>query len=332
MTPGVAWHEAEVEIPTTSGVLTGTLSLPVGLPRPAVMLIGGTFSDLRDGDADPRHRPDIPPHGMYRVLAHGLAAAGLAVLRFDRRGSGGSSGARPSRAEEIDDAAAAWRWLGTDPRVQGAAAMVGESAGAYVLCRLAGAGILPRAAVLQGALHRTISGLIEFNGRRARAFYERGPEAAGWMWEHARHEYESAVLLDATLEAISSGRLASVRARDDRIELDRSLEGLRYDLEFAPADQFAALTCPTLVLHGADDLNVPVEDALATLRSLREAGNRSAELVVLAGADHSMQSTPDDPEERLRERMTFASFLRPYHPRYPAVVVEHLRRIVDRGD
>ena len=93
---------------------------------------------------------------MYRVLAEALVDAGFAVLRFDRRGCGASTGSRPDRATEIADAANAWRWLGATPLVDGAFAMVGESAGAYVVCRLAVAGLVPPAAVLQGALHRSI--------------------------------------------------------------------------------------------------------------------------------------------------------------------------------
>ncbi len=135
---------------------------------PGVLLLGGTFSDLRDGDADPRNRPDIPPHGMYRLLAASLTTAGFAVLRFDRRGCGESTGSRPDRATEIEDGLAAWRWLAAVTGVSSSIAIVGESAGAYVLCRMAAAGATPAAAVLQGALHRSIAGLIGFNAGELR--------------------------------------------------------------------------------------------------------------------------------------------------------------------
>lgn len=155
---------------------------------PGVLLLGGTFSDLRDGDADPRNRPDTPPHGMYRLLAASLTTAGFAVLRFDRRGCGESTGSRPDRATEIEDGLAAWRWLAAVTGVSSSIAIVGESAGAYVLCRMAAAGATPAAAVLQGALHRSIAGLIGFNAERARAWWERGPEERSWMWAKARRE------------------------------------------------------------------------------------------------------------------------------------------------
>jgi pimeloyl-ACP methyl ester carboxylesterase len=301
------------------------LAIPAGDPAPAVMLIGGTFSDLRDGDADPRHRPDIPPHGMYRVLTEALVAAGYAVLRFDRRGCGASTGTRPDRATEIADAGAAWDWLSGSGLVDGAFGMVGESAGAYVLCRLAAAGRVPQAAVLQGALHRSIRDLIAFNGLRARALYDAGPAEREWLWSNARHEYATAVLIHEMLAALDRGDLgAVVDGEDKRGRFRRVLDGLAYDVEHAPADQFASVTCPALVLHGGDDLNVPVEDAFATTRSLWAAGNRAVDVAILAGADHSMQLTPADPAARTRERLSFASFRNPFHPRYGSTVIGFL--------
>lgn len=318
--------DTKVTIPVDGADLSGTLALPDGDRPPAVLLLGGTFSDLRDGDPDPGYWPDLPAHGMYRELSEGLVRGGFAVLRFDRRGCGSSSGERPDRATEIADALVAWEWLGRRAGVDGAWGMVGESAGAYVLCRLVAAGARPQAAVLQGALHRTIAGLIEFNASRARAYWDRGEPEREWMWAKARREYESAVTGTELVAALREGR-RSIRVEDSRGIFERSVDGLDYDVALPPAEQFSVLECPTLVLHGADDLNVPVEDAVDTVGALWAAGNRDVELTVVARADHSMQSTPADEETRIRERMTFASFRRPFHDRYPGVIVDFLTRL-----
>jgi len=312
--------------------LTGTLAIPeVSARTPAVLLIGGTLSDTRDGDVDPRTRPGVPPHGMYRRLAHALARAGLASFRFDRRGSGENEpGPRPDRATEIADAAAVWTWLDRQTEVAGARAMVGESAGAYVLCRLAAEGIAPAAAVLQGALHRSIPEMIAWNYGRARDFIARGDAERRWLAEELPIEYQNGILVDAMLAALDAGQ-RTVRVEHDGVVHERSLAGLDYDLRHPPADQFAQLTCPVLVIHGAEDMNVPVEDAFATIATLWRAGNRSVDLTILAGADHSFQLGPDDPEVRLRERLTLRSFGRPFHPAYPAPIVDFLARHLAGG-
>src|SRR3970282_2828306 len=113
---------------------------------------------------------------MSRLLAARLTTAGFAVRRFDRRGCGESTGSRPDRPTEIEDGLAAWRWLAAETGVSSSIAIVGESAGAYVLCRMAAAGATPAAAVLQGALHRSLAGLIGVNTERARGWGESGTE------------------------------------------------------------------------------------------------------------------------------------------------------------
>lgn len=187
------------------------------------------------------------------------------------------------------------------------------------------AGATPAAVVLQGALHRSIAGLIAFNAARAHEFWSRGEAERQWMWDHARREYESAVIGSEMVAGLESGR-RSVAADDERGHVVRRLDELDYDVRYPPAEQLRHVSCPALVLHGADDLNVPVEDAFATVRTLWRAGNRDVELCVLPRADHSFQATPDDADERLRDRMSMQSFRRPYHPRYPEVIAEYLLR------
>jgi hypothetical protein len=321
----------DARISVRGAVLAGTLTRRSEAgPLPGVLLLGGTFSDLRDGDADPRHRPDIPPHGMYRLLAESLTTAGFAVLRFDRRGCGESSGSRPDRATEVEDGLAAWRWLAEETGTSSSIAIVGESAGAYVLCRMAAAGATPAAAVLQGALYRSIAGLIRFNAERARVWWERGPAERAWLWLTARREYESAALWPALAAALEAGD-RSVAVNDERGRIEHDLTDLAFDIANPPAEQFRHLRCPTLVVHGADDLNVPVEDSLETIRALWDAGNRDVELRILARADHSMQQTPDDVDERLRERLSMASFRRPFHALYPSVLTDFLVRCLLPG-
>jgi len=101
-----------------------------------------------------------------------------------------------------------------------------------------------------------------------------------------------------------------------------------YQEEYAPARQFRYIQKPTLVIHGACDLNVPTEDAFQIEKELRARGNLSSRVVIIPNADHSFQVVPDDEELRLRERMSLESFRRPYSELYFQVLTDFLERVL----
>lgn len=314
------------QVEVDGAALVGTLQPACGgaMPGPVALLLGGTFSDLRDADPDPQVRPEVPSHRMYGWLAEGLSEAGIASFRFDRRGCGESTGERGlGRAREIDDAAEVWRWLQMQPECDGRVIAVGESAGAYVLCRLAARGLHPVVAVLQGALYRPIRGLLRYNLEQAARYIRSSPAADSWVRDHAPQVHAEVQLWPAIEVALARGE-SEAHGVVDGEPVVRDLSGLAYDVAWPPAEQFEHLRCPVLVLHGAEDMNVPVDDAVSTVRALWANGNRSVDLRIVAGADHSFQQLAADPVQRIRERLTLASFARPFHPDYPRVVVDHL--------
>jgi dienelactone hydrolase len=72
------FHEQELSIGHDRWVLPGTLSVPEGEgPFPAVLLVHGSGPHDRD--------ETIPPNKPFRDLAWGLAAQGIAVLRYEKR-------------------------------------------------------------------------------------------------------------------------------------------------------------------------------------------------------------------------------------------------------
>jgi len=322
-----AFREQDRSVKVDGATLAGTLTLPTtDGPWPVTLLLGGTFSDLRDADADPRRNPTAPKRGMYKILAHGLAQAGIASFRFDRRGAGESTGEwEVQRPQEVADAGAVWRWVRGLPECNGKAGMLGHSAGAYVLCRVALEVGQPDAAVLQGALYRSIAELLKYNSSLVRDYMQLGEDHTIWVRENSSKAYQDALMLDATVAAIESG--ASVaEAEIDGVLRTRDLSSLQYDLDFPPEDQFRLLTAPTLVLHTSEDLNVPVEDAFDTVRALWAAGNRDVELRILPGGNHSFQFDAEDYQTRVQEKITMQNFARPFDPLYPAVAIDYLAR------
>ena len=324
---GPAFGEETRFVEVDGAILAGTLTCPsTDGPWPMTLLLGGTFSDLRDADVDPRRRAGVPKRGMYKILAHGLAEAGIASYRFDRRGAGESTGEfGVERAQEVADAATVWRWVRGLPECNGKAAMLGHSAGAYVLCRVALEVGQPDAAVLQGALYRSIADLLNYNSGLVINYMNLGEEQTAWVREQSPKSYADALMLGAIVDAIERDDLVA-EAEIDGVRVNRDLSSLRCDLDLPPKDQFRYLSAPTLVLHASEDLNVPVEDAFDTVRALWAAGNRDVELRILPAGNHSFQFDAEDYETRVQEKITMQNFARPFDPLYPAVVIDYLRR------
>lgn len=92
--------------------LAGTFSVPNGRgPFPAVLLIAAAGREDRDEVAN--------GHKVFVVLADHLLRRGIAVLRYDKRGVGASTGDfREARFNDLlEDAACAFRYLRTRPEV-----------------------------------------------------------------------------------------------------------------------------------------------------------------------------------------------------------------------
>ncbi len=91
------YRSDEVTFANGEVTLAGEIALPDGDgPHPAVVLISGSGDQTRDSD--------VAGFKVFAVLADALAEAGIASLRYDDRGVGGSSG--DGLQATIDDRAA----------------------------------------------------------------------------------------------------------------------------------------------------------------------------------------------------------------------------------
>jgi len=133
--PPFPYRVVDVKIGNTAAhlILAGTLSLPREAGKHgAVLLIGDRDARDRDG-THAGHKP-------FLVLADHLTRSGIAVLRLDARGVGGSgtSGPSPGAADLEGDARAALAFLRArpeiDPRRVG---MIGHGFGSVVAARAA---------------------------------------------------------------------------------------------------------------------------------------------------------------------------------------------------
>src|ERR1041385_4968976 len=130
-----AFREKETNVGTGEWTLPATLTIPVGAgPFPAVVLVHGSGPNDRD--------ETIGANKPFKDLALGLAAKGIAVLRFDKRTK--VHGAKLDLQsfglddESVDDAVAAVELLASDPSIDAAHVFVlGHSLGGTFAPRIA---------------------------------------------------------------------------------------------------------------------------------------------------------------------------------------------------
>src|SRR5262249_29694297 len=133
---GAPFTAEEVTVQAKGFTLAGTLLLPktTRRPLPAVIMITGSAQQTRD---DPIPLPGLKEYKPFRQIAESLAAAGIAVLRVDDRGVGGSTGrdtlAQATTSSFADDTRAQVAYLRTRSEIDPARiALVGHSEGGII--------------------------------------------------------------------------------------------------------------------------------------------------------------------------------------------------------
>jgi uncharacterized protein len=141
-------YEVKVHTPDTSVVLAGTLLIPANnFDGAVVLMITGSGDHSRD--------QIISGTPMFKVLAEGLADAGIASLRLDDRGTAASTGPstrESTTADRSNDMIAALEWL----RQSNLASftrygVLGHSEGALISIQMAAKGVKPDFAILLAA-------------------------------------------------------------------------------------------------------------------------------------------------------------------------------------
>jgi len=296
---------------------------------PAILLVHGSLEQDRDGNLlERRDGKPVFKKNFFLEIARRLCAAGFAAFSWDRRGFGESE--RPDHWEgymaDVRDARAALNALCSQEVVDpGRIAVLGQSAGVYTACLLAKEDTRPKAYVLQGGLFSDYAAMMAFNYLRPVSYAFRSYEKLAWVEENDPY----GLMIGLNLKEIEE------RARKGEVEQELCYKGKTWKMhhdptcylpEFSTSRQFKYINKPALIIHGACDLNVPVEDAFQAQKELMAHGNEDAELAIIPKADHSFQAVPEDEDMRLRERMSLDCFRRPYREDYFQAVIDFLRR------
>lgn len=257
-------REEPVELATPACQLSGTLALPAGGgPWPVVLLVAGSGPTDRDGNTSL-----LPGAGGHlKRLAQALAARGLASLRYDKRGVGASL--CPGLREEdlrfrhlVEDAVALAAPLQSDVRL-GPLLLAGHSEGSLIAALAARE--LPAAAAV-----------VSIAGAGQKASELIRVQVQGKLPELL----EMAAL--AALDALAAEELVGQPPEALTLLFRESVQPylvswFRYD----PAEVFADLAQPVLLVQGTADLQVPPLHA-----QLLHQARPDASLLMVEGMDH----------------------------------------------
>lgn len=295
----------EVAFASGSETLAGDLVLPPGDgPFPALLTVAGTGPQNRNGDmVDPDG--NVKPHPRHRWVGDQLAAAGIAQLRYDKRGVGQSTGGvsspgeAPGRRDEyanvltdVEDVLSALDFLERRPEVDSDRIVVmGTSAGVYFSCIAASQTEIPLAYILWGGVHMPFADFGDLIYKRVLEYAGRGPREEEVVQTVAPEFLARAHRWPALLEAARRGE-ERFEWEEDGERKSESILRTKQEIEISYPAQFENIKTPVMVIHGDQDMNVPVSEAYDVADALRGFGNDHVTLTIVPGADHGMHIAP----------------------------------------
>ncbi|SHI29858.1 hypothetical protein SAMN02745146_0426 [Hymenobacter daecheongensis DSM 21074] len=291
--------------------LGATLTMPQGSgPFPAVVLVS---------DSGPQDRDALQEeYRMFGQLADYLTRHGIAVLRYDDRGLGKSTGtySNATTADLVTDAQAALGYLRAHYRVnKSQVGIIGHGEGANIallaarqpkgpdyVVSLAGYGLPGRDVLRRQQVE--IMRLIGANPAQVDAALkmdDRLVEVVRQTPDNALARAKVGVLLRQ-----SNADIDPDMARARAVQL--TTPWYRYFVDFDPQRNMAGVKCPVLALNGTADLQVTAGKNLSALnKALKASGNRKVTVQKLAGVNHLFQADPTEwPVFEGEQRATFS--------------------------
>jgi len=302
--------------------LAGTLTYPNGKgPFPAVVLIAGSGPSDRD--------ESLFGHKPFWVLADYLTRRGIAVLRYDKRGVGASTGnaANMTMEDYADDALAGVEYLKkrmdvADPAHIG---LIGHSEGGVVapmvanrtpdvsfVVLLAGDGVVgEQLLLLQGAAIVKAMG-----GDDAAVAEQRAAQQAIFTIVKDNKDDQTArqkvhqYFMDR-INALPEAQRQQMGDPEPYIQGQIAFAvspWMRHMLTYDPAPALRKLHVPVLALNGSKDMQVtPAENLAAITAALKESGTKDFTVLELPDLNHLFQTAETgSPQEYGQIEETFS--------------------------
>ena len=285
---------------TTTGVIHGTLDLPSGAgPFPITLIIAGSGPTDRDGNSAML----AGKNNSLKMLAHSLATANIASLRFDKRGIAASAAAGPKEADlrfenYVDDAVAWVEQLRHDKRFS-TVTIIGHSEGALIGA-IATSRTHPNAFISVAGVGRS-AGLVlreQINGKLPAQLFQSN--------EKILRELEAGRTTEDVPPALKSLYRASVQPY--------LISWFKYN----PVEIVASIKEPILICQGTTDIQVALEEAEALKKNAP-----AAQLVIIEGMNHVLKTVPADP---VKQTASYTDSALPINPELMKNIIEFVPR------
>ena len=268
-----SFTETTVILETTTGKISGSLTIPVHFKEgPVVLIIAGSGPTDRNGN-----NPMMKNNSLQQ-LAFGLANKGIASLRFDKRGVAESASALKKESElRFDDFIADVRgWielLKSDKRFKGII-IAGHSEGSLI-------GMI--------AAQQDCSRFISIAGAGEPANITIRKQLASQPTQVTDIAYP-------VLDSIAAGHLvAEVRPMLSSLFRPSVQPYLISWFKYNPKTEIKKLNIPVLIIQGTTDIQVSVDDA----KNLHSA-KPNAKLLLIENMNHVLKIVSGDRTENIK--------------------------------
>jgi dipeptidyl aminopeptidase/acylaminoacyl peptidase len=273
--PDAPYTAEEVTVTAKGYTLAGTLLLPKSgaRPFPAVITITGSGQQTRD---EPIPLPGLEKYKPMRQIAEALASRGIAVLRVDDRGVGGSGGRETlqdaTTSGFADDVRAEVAYLRTrseiDPK---RIALVGHSEGGIIAPMIAATDPQIAAIVLMAGTAKTGA---QISTDQLNDALERMPNMSAEEKEKQRAQQQEII------HAVQTG--GDLSKYPAQVRLPWVKEFWTYD----PLPTIRKVRQPILIVQGALDRQVTAEQAGMLEKAAREGGNKDVTVQAFPNLNH----------------------------------------------
>lgn len=284
-------------------VLAGTLSLPEKDGNfPAVILISGSGPQNRD--------EELLGHKPFLILADHLTKNGIAVLRFDDRGTAESTGDFKT-ATSLDfarDVEFAIKYLQTRKEInKNQIGLIGHSEGGIIapmvaakskdinfIVLLAGTGIRgDQLLLLQQELIGKASGISDTVLQKVKAINKGAFEILLKSNNPDSLEIELTSYIKQAIKDNPESEKPAGMSEEDYVKLQvnqLTSPWMNYFIKYDPAPILEKVKCPVLAINGEKDLQVPAKVNLEAIeKALEKGGNKNITTKELPNLNHLFQ-------------------------------------------